>query len=497
MTEPGRNDSCPCGSGRKYKQCHGKPAQPAGSSEERAWQDLRRALDGYPEMMLRFVCQVYGDGAVHEAWSEFLLWPDDDPGFHADTPFMQLFMPWFFHRWAPDPYETSVENADVHDRTPTSVLLTRRGRRLDPRLRSYLEACAEAPFSFHEIVRCEPGVGFHTRDLFVGTEHEVSERSASRTMRVGDSFFGQVVTSDDVTLMEACGPHVVPPGERIGLIEFRERTRAGASAPTPETLVEWDMELRGAYLDITDALLHPAPPMLRNTDGEDIEFHRVSFEIGSAQEAFDALKHLALDQTEDELLETAELDEEGRVRRVSLPWTVAGNRLHEEWDNTVLGHLEIDGTRLVAEVNSAERAARLLRIVGECLGDDARHEGTDVQSVEEALAESEAAGHASAPSETSDLAEHPEVREHLRELTRAHYESWVSESIPGPGRPLTPGGRPEPVGPRQGEGPGRSDRAQRRAAAATARRRHRREVAATARAFLTRVEPLGLRSGSL
>jgi hypothetical protein len=56
-----------------------------------------------------------------------------------------------------------------------------------------------------------------------------------------------------------------------------------------------------------------------------------------------------------------------------------------------------------------------------------------VQSVEEALAESEAAGHASAPSETSDLAEHPEVREHLRELTRAHYESWVSESIPALG----------------------------------------------------------------
>ncbi|HRD51660.1 MAG TPA: SEC-C metal-binding domain-containing protein [Flavobacteriales bacterium] len=24
--EPGRNDPCPCGSGKKYKQCHGKGA---------------------------------------------------------------------------------------------------------------------------------------------------------------------------------------------------------------------------------------------------------------------------------------------------------------------------------------------------------------------------------------------------------------------------------------------------------------------------------------
>ncbi|MBM3368770.1 MAG: hypothetical protein FJY43_10930, partial [Betaproteobacteria bacterium] len=26
MTKVGRNDPCPCGSGRKYKQCHGKLA---------------------------------------------------------------------------------------------------------------------------------------------------------------------------------------------------------------------------------------------------------------------------------------------------------------------------------------------------------------------------------------------------------------------------------------------------------------------------------------
>ena len=432
MTGPNRNDPCPCGSGRKYKQCHGKPAQDVASSEERAWQNLRRALDGFPTMMLRFIRQVYGAGAVHEAWSEFLLWPNDDPEFDADTPHMALFMRWFFHRWAPDPPETSVPT-ELHDRSPTSVLLEQRGRRLDPRLRRYLEACLETPFSFHEIVRCEPGVGFHTRDLFFGSEHDVSERSASRTMQVGDSFFGQVVTSEGVTLMEACGPYVIPPGERIGLIELREQMSVGATAPTSDTLGDLDMELRDAYLDITDALLHPALPKLRNTDDEDIAFHRLSFEVGSAHGAFDALKHLAVGETEDELLESADLDEDGRVRRISFPWTVAGNRRNEGWDNTLLGHLEIDDTRLVAEVNSAERAERLLTIVKECLGDAARHERTEVQTVEEALAEREAAGDMSAPSETSDLAEHPEVRERLRKLMSAHYESWVSEKIPALG----------------------------------------------------------------
>ena len=26
----GRNDKCPCGSGKKYKQCHGRPGGPTG-----------------------------------------------------------------------------------------------------------------------------------------------------------------------------------------------------------------------------------------------------------------------------------------------------------------------------------------------------------------------------------------------------------------------------------------------------------------------------------
>jgi hypothetical protein len=436
MTRPSRNQPCPCGSGKKFKQCHGSVAQSTPSTEERAWRDLRRALDGFPDTMLRFVRQVYGVDVIHEAWAEFLVWPDDLPPFHADTPHMPLFMPWFFHQWAPDRSETMVEDETLHDRSPTSALLERRGGRLVPRLRRYLEQCADTPFSFHEIIRCEPGVGFRTRDIFTGTEHDVLERSASETFRVGDSFFGQVVTSNGVTLMEACGSYVIPPEEKIGLIELRQRMGKSSVPPTPETLNEWDIELRDAYLDIVYGMENRGPPALQNTDGEDVAFHTLSFEVRSAQGAFDALKHVAWDESEDELLESAVYDEEGRLRSVSLTWKVAGNRVHAAWDNTVLGNLEIDGTRLVANVNSAERAARLLTIVEECLGEDARHEGTKVESIEEALKEGAAAASPPAPSERSDpsdLSDHPEVRQRIRDLMSAHYESWLSEEIPALG----------------------------------------------------------------
>jgi hypothetical protein len=247
-------------------------------------------------------------------------------------------------------------------------------------------------------------------------------------MQVGDSLFGQIVTCDGISLLEASGPFVVSPRDKIRLIDLRERMKAGVMGVTPENLGEWDLELRGAYLDIADGLLRRPRPQVQNTDGEDFALHRLEFEIESAQRAFDALKHLALDETEDDLLESAEVDEEGGLRQVSLPWKVAGNRVHAEWDNTVHGQLEIDGTRLVVNVISAERAARILRIVEECLGESARLVSNEVQSLDDALLEA-----GSAPSEPSDLSEHPEVRERIDELMRAHYDNWVSEKIPALG----------------------------------------------------------------
>lgn len=430
MTQPGRNDPCPCGSGRKFKRCHGQESLQSPSPEHLTWRRLRRALGDYPTMMLRFTREVYGPNAVDEAWEEFFLWDDADQEFDPETPHIQAFMPWFFHRWSPDPSATFVADVALHGRSPTEVLLERRGRALDPLLRRYLEACAATPFSFHEIVACEAGVGFRSRDMLGGEERDVIEQSASRIMEVGDAFFGQVVTCDGVTLLEACGPHAIPPGRKIELIELAERLGRGPFPPTSETLADWDIELREAYLDLYDALVRPRRPVFQNTDGEDLAFHRLRFETPSAQRAFDALKDLALDETESELLEMAERDGEGRLQRVSFAWKVPGNRKHAGWDSTVVGHIEIDGRRLAADFNSAERAARFRTIVRERLGDDAKDEGTEVRSVDDALAEARSSGAARGPAAGADLSEHPEVRQRIRESMAAHYAGWVSEELP-------------------------------------------------------------------
>ena len=430
--EAGRNDPCPCGSGKKFKHCHGGSGQQQVSPEEAAWGRLRRVLEAYPTMMSRFVGAVYGRDAIDEAWHEFTLWESDEPHFDADAPDQELFLPWFFHRWAPDPADTVIEDSSLHGRSPTSVLLERRGGRLDPVLRRYLEACLEAPFTFHEVLRCDPGRGLRTRDLLTGVEHDVLESSASRTLRAGDTFFGQLVSSEGITLVEACGRHAIPPREKLALIDFREHMTRGRPL-SADALRDWDLEIREAYLDLMEDLMNPPAPRLQNTDGEEIVFHRLSFEIASPRSAFDALKDLALDQTDNELLEDAELDADGEVRRVSFAWKVAGNAVHRSWENTVYGRIEIDGRELRAEVNSAERAARLGALLEERLGERIRHKHTAIESVDDAVSSMQDSSGATGIPESPSWADEPEIRDRILQLMAAHYDSWVSEEIPALG----------------------------------------------------------------
>jgi hypothetical protein len=426
----GRNDPCPCGSGRKYKHCHAAVTRRSVPPEESTWLHLRRALEGYPAMMLRFVDQVYGPDAIHEAWDEFTLWDEDEPEFDPRSPQLPLFMPWFHHLWSPDPTETCVEDPSLHGVPPTAALLQRRRRRLDPLLQRYLEACRAAPLGFHEILRCESGHGFRVRDVFTGEELEVTERSASRTMRPGDILFAQFVTTDGVTLMEGCGPHAIPPGTKLGLLDLRERIAPHSVQLTREELADWDIELREHYFAIMEGILNPTLPRLQNTDGEAFLIHRLSFDIDSAQTAFDALKELALDHPESDLLESAEFGAGGALRRVSIPWIAAGNRLHPGWENTVLGQIEIDGTQLVAEVNSVQRATRLQSIITEALGEHAIHRETERVGMQEAMARRSSDPDRSADHLAAELAEQPEVRERIREMMFAHYDAWVTQEIP-------------------------------------------------------------------
>jgi len=431
----GRNDPCFCGSGKKYKHCclnKLAPAEPDGP-EELAWRRLRRVLDGHPAEMLRFVKNAYGPRAIDEAWEEFTL--GEEPEFDPDTPLVPVFMPWLFHCWSPDAEETSVRDRALHGVPPTEAYLRKKGARLDPLLRGYLQGCLASAFSFYEITRSDPGRGVRLRDIITGAETEVAERSASETMQAGDVLFGQVAGAGDLVLLEACSPYAIAPIYKPEIIDLRKRIAAKNDLFAGELLREREGELRELYLDIVERILNPGLPKLHNTDGEPLSLQRLVFDVDSAQQAFDALKHLAFGETEDDLLEGAERDAEGALVRASFDWKKAGNRMHASWDNTVLGSIRIDGGRLTAEVNSAKRASTLKALIEGALGERARYRATEIQSVEKLLADAPTrnADAVSAAGEHEALSELPEVKAKTVEMLEKHYERWIDEKIPALG----------------------------------------------------------------
>ncbi|MGA0587807.1 SEC-C metal-binding domain-containing protein [Dyella sp. KRB-257] len=420
-----RNDPCPCGSGRKYKHCCLARQTPAASSEELAWQRIRREMEGLPERMLRFVAQVYGPGAFDEAWWEFMLWNDDEQAFDGDTPHAPVFLPWMLHGWSPNPDDTDVADTALHEVAPTQAYLQRKGHQLSPALRDYLQSCLDRPFSFYEVERVEPGRSMTLRDLLTGERHDVYERAASQSLSLHEVVYAHLASASGVTLIEAICAVALPPGDKVPVITLRERMHSNdiglvdPDNPT-ERLRMWDIELRELYLSLSERYLYPSLPELVTSDGEVLEFHTLVYDIDSAQAAFDALVHL--DPADPATLEAdIQRDAAGLVQHARIDWVKMNHGMHAE-SGTLLGTITIDGNRLTAEVKSRERADRLKAIIDDTLATRASLLADTAQTLEQAMAEAD-----SSPPPPLDT---PETRTILADYLRDHYEQWIDLPLP-------------------------------------------------------------------
>jgi hypothetical protein len=412
-----RNESCPCGSGKKYKVCCGA-APDTESPQSLAWRRLSRALQDHAPKLLRFIEESHGRGAIPEAWEEFTLWSGEP--FDPASPQMALFYPWLFHAWKPLTTETTVAARCLHLIPPSQAYLIARGKGMDPYLYRYLSACLDSPFGFFEIISVNPGHGTEMREIFTETTYTVLERSASGSLRTGDILYGMVVECDGIVMLEANAPLVIPLRMKPLIMEERElllenealeREQALAAmeedegaagdpigrAPVETTLdrlalLSYDFSNRELYWKLWLSLVEPVPPRLHNADGEPLSMRRLIFAIDSPAEAFAALKDLAVGSSAEELLRDAEYATDGALKRVEFSWLKREHPRREGLETTVLGRIEIDGMQLAAEVDSAARAAEFKRLVSEQLGAKARYRATEIQSMERLMAEAGRSG---------------------------------------------------------------------------------------------------------
>jgi len=430
MKKPGRNDPCPCGSGKKYKKCClTKAAAPVASL---TWQKMRRTEGELMHILLKHADKYYGHYAIGEAWDEFTLWNDVPMDPESEPELDTAFLPWFVFNWIPDNAE-SEEPEDYPEMQVAMHYLKQKGSRLDSFQRRFIEEICSRPYSFFVVTDVEPGRQMTLRNLMLGSKVSVHERQASTTLRIGSIIYTRVITMEDNAIMVGCAPTVIPPGYINEIIDFREELAEQIAAVDRDMLHEFDIELREIYYDIREALYHPALPELRNTDDDPLQLTKLYYTLNcTPREALAALATLSMSDF-DALIHQGTLNKQGELLSIDFPWLKKGNKQHAGWDNTVMGHITIQGDELIIDVNSQQRADAIKRKITRRLGKRAVFHNAVIQSTEKMLEEvrnNPDGMNASTGQEDEDLMALPEVQEQLQEMAEQHWRKWLDTQLP-------------------------------------------------------------------
>jgi hypothetical protein len=378
--------------------------------------------------MLHFVTHEFAED-VPAAWLDFNQ--DEAPlPIEEDVAESQIFLPYLYFDWDPES-RSRRSGRPWMGLMARSYLATKRSPLPDLEGLILLQATSQ-PLSFYEVVRSDPGEGMLLRDVLMGGETEVIERTASRMMRPGDIGYGQLCKLPEVTTLGRWAPLCIPPGRKTAIIRLRGGLRKKIAKQNRELtaadLIRYREEIRAEYLDIRDAMR--TPPRLTNTDGDPLVLHTLTFHTGSAHAAFEALAPLAKGASKKDLLEGAKLDDDGTLLSVEIQWLKKGNRMHRDWDNTILGHITISGQSLVVEVNSEKRAERIRVEIERRLGILVTHRKTVTQPPEAMLGKAERKRSKGA---SEELSAEPELDQQMREEVQRQFENWIFQKVPALG----------------------------------------------------------------
>jgi hypothetical protein len=435
----GRNDPCPCGSGRKYKKCCGRERPESGfflPDEERTGTPLDEyfALLPFLALHMQKIIQFETDGPeLKKARRSYekRYRPGKDDGI-LDSHYMS----WLFSDLRFGKSRRTIVERVLDD--PMTSRLVEPGPTC---LKHMADSCA----TFYEVI--DPGP-----DVIVLDELGTGRRWNVLFFR---ELFGTAPGKGEVWYTRLLGPperalsyttpYVYEPETRAqfergvrGLAKDYLKSQLSIGVPADRLFAESQKESAlfwAEYIRVSNSpsrpMLSSVPsewpdtrlPHLANTDGEDIVFTEMHFRVKDEKVA---RRRLAV-------LKSFDYDE----KRDTWTWLKARSRVSPDAPRTSLGTFSFKEGRLVAEMNSRERALRLeAKLLGHLRGLLVL-EKTLYRRMEDLppLSPEELAAHRK---EYEELNARPEVQAALRNYLEKHYfEKWPREKVPALGN-LTP-----------------------------------------------------------
>jgi len=394
----GRNDPCPCGSGKKYKKCclDKARAEPTREPGRAAFHDLD---DRLVKEVHAFAVKRFGD-----AWKNAVFEIAELMGHGPAT--RQLLLPW------------TACTLEMEGRPALEWFQENRSWRLSLAEQTWLAVQREAWLGVWEILECEPGVGVLARDQLTGERRQVQEVTASRTLVRRDVVLARVVTVREVSVFAGMSPHKLPPDAAAPVVEAARRRLRVKGPVTPSRLrgEVFGRALIGAWAKAAEEFAARAarPPKLQNTDGEPLLLttDRFAFEPGGRSQVEVSLRTME---------NVSPLGDDGDGEYA---FQRSGNAMHAHWDNTVVGHAWVTEDALRIETNSVARADALRRLVEEACGGLLQHRAREYVDPLSKLAK---------PAPLQARKEEPPSSESVQmllEFKRAHYQSWPDQPLP-------------------------------------------------------------------
>jgi hypothetical protein len=181
MPKVGRNDPCPCGSGKKYKHCH-LPIEEAAQAEQLR---LRRAVDTLmPKIITAAEDQATAVPAAFERfWNGKYTVEQADELDEAEGRGAERFLTWFAFDYPLDDRRTLVERMAAGDGAPD----------LTDEEAGLLPQWAAVRLRPYEVASIAKGQGMRLRDLADEAEYELEDHAASRRIELNEVLVGHLV----------------------------------------------------------------------------------------------------------------------------------------------------------------------------------------------------------------------------------------------------------------------------------------------------------------
>jgi hypothetical protein len=402
----GRNDPCPCGSGKKYKRCclaKDQDAQTVDATHTDEADAIPAAIHKVDErlvdQMIRYARRRFGIEWFDRAAADF-----DDPGMCINL----------FGCWAI--YHLNVEGKSVAD-----WFLGDRENQLSNTERTWLEAQQAAWLSIWEALEVEPGRSITLRDLLTGEERTVWEVTASKTIAHRDAVLARIVDHQGLSVLAGIHERSLPPEEAAEVIQrVRGRLRRKRAVPIDRLRDEKIGRYMIARWEESVAAFErrfQKPPRLTNTDGDDllITIDHFGFEPGKRAEIEKRLASL-------EDVDPPQGDDPDPAYIFLRPSSLE----HRGMGHTVIGRAVVSQGKLRLETNSIARADALRKQIEKTVGPLIRHHAREHS---DPIAELEDPD--TRPRTDKRDALPPSVADRLIQEAKAkHYAEWADHPLP-------------------------------------------------------------------